>query len=82
MVARTAKQPVEQIDLSDALTPEDVAKILRVKTDTLAMWRRKLIPNKPPFVPISPKVVFYPRAQFNAWLNRQKLVDPSNLQVK
>ena len=76
MSVATKKQAHNDVDLSDAYTPKEVARMLGVKTSTLATWRQNLVANKPPFVKLSRKVYLYPRAQYHAWANKQKLIDP------
>lgn len=71
MAATKTKPQKETVDLTNAYTVRDVARMLGLKVGTLATWRNQ--GKGPPYVPLTPRVVLYPRAQYDRWANSQPL---------
>ena len=76
---RADRRPLRAAASSPLLTPEDVATITGLSTETLAQWRsqRKGIP----FLKLSRNVVRYQQGDLDAWLAARIVrveADPSN----
>lgn len=57
------------------LTPLQVAEMLNVTTGVLAYWRRLHRPARIPFVKIGRRCVRYRKADVEAFINRQTVID-------
>ena len=56
--------------MSDLLTTEEAAKLLRISKEQMKLWRRD--GTGPSFVRVSPKIIRYDREDIVAWIAAKK----------
>ncbi|SLH66756.1 Helix-turn-helix domain [Mycobacteroides abscessus subsp. abscessus] len=67
-MAQTSPAPLTEAAVTDYLTPIQVSERLQVSRQTLSYWRAR---NRGPVSIQIGQAVRYPRAEFEAWLERQ-----------